>query len=59
MRLVKKIKLPDSDQTGHHIHSQCSESAFICTEDYPLRGINEDFMVPEESSREMASLFRS
>jgi len=32
-----KIELHDSDQTGHHIRSQRSESVFVSTEDYPLK----------------------
>ena len=42
------------DQTGHHIHSQCSESVFVSTEYYPHKGSDEDFEVPEKSFREKA-----
>ena len=55
----EEIELPEGDQIGHHIRSQCSESVFVSTEDYLLRGGNEDFEIHEESSMERASLFRS
>ena len=57
--MTGNLKLPDGDQTGRHIHSQCSESDFINTKDYQLGGSNEDFEIPEENSSERASSFRS
>ena len=43
----------------YHIRSQYSKLVFISTADYPLEGGTEDFKVPEESSREKASLVKS
>jgi len=54
----EKTELPDDDQTGHQIYSQCGESIFVTTESYPLRGSNENFEVSEESSKEKALLFK-
>jgi len=54
-----KTDLPDGDQTGHHIRSQCGESVSVCTEDYLFAGRNGDFEVSEESSGERNFLFRS
>ena len=55
----EKNRTTYGDQTEHHIRNQCSESVFVSTKDYPLGSGNEDFEVPEESSRERASLFRN
>ena len=38
-----KTDLPDGDQTGHHIRSQCGESVFLSIEDCSLGGGDEDF----------------
>lgn len=54
-----ETKLPDHDQTKHHIRSQCSKLAFVNTKDYPFGGGNEDFEVYEESSKERASLMQT
>ena len=53
-----KTELPDSDQTGHHLHNQHGGSVFISTKDYQLGG-NEDLEVSKESSMERTFLFRS
>ena len=40
-------ELPTGDQTEHHIHSQYSETVFVSTKDYPLKGSKEFFVVSE------------
>ena len=42
-RYKRLVELSNGDQTEHHIRSQCSESIFVSTEDYPLENGNENF----------------
>ena len=53
----RKTELPEGDQIGHHIHSQCGVSHFfVSTENYSLGGGNKDFDVSEKSFMENFSI---
>ena len=58
-RLVRKLNYLTVIRPDITFTVSNNESIFVSTEDYSLGGDNESFEVPEESSSESASLFRS